>query len=407
MGSDQWELVLLKKDVVSFGKSRLADDQLFALAATYGDYADKILEQANTSGQIVFDLIGDSGASDVRDYPGELNVAQALSEYINGTAGRDRPSFMYHLGDIVYSFGEAKYYFDQFYKSFANYAAPIIAIPGNHDSFIVPGTPDGQTPLEIYARNFCAQSLGFSPDAATLHRTAGQQPGVYFTLDAPFVRIIGLFSNALEDPGVISSEGGRWPNVPDYQLDFLRAQLARIKAETYQGAVLLATHHPCFSYSPRVSHPGTGGSHGGSAGMLADIEALCNEVGVFPHAILSGHVHNYQRFTRSFTFDKAPITVPFIVVGASGHHVNTITRTQRGQPSQEPRFGADASYLDTNSVFGDTVLTLESYEDQNFGYMRVTVTKDTVQFNYYTAGGQDDHDAFDTVTVELASRKVS
>jgi hypothetical protein len=34
------------------------------------------------------------------------------------------------------------------------------------------------------------------------------QPGVYFTLDAPFVRIIGLYSNVLEDPGVISKGSG-------------------------------------------------------------------------------------------------------------------------------------------------------------------------------------------------------
>jgi hypothetical protein len=36
------------------------------------------------------------------------------------------------------------------------------------------------------------------------------QPGVYFTLDAPYVSIIGLYSNVLEHPGVISSQGGRF-----------------------------------------------------------------------------------------------------------------------------------------------------------------------------------------------------
>ena len=29
------------------------------------------------------------------------------------------------------------------------------------------------------------------------------QPGVYFTLDAPFVSIIGLYTNVLEGPGVL------------------------------------------------------------------------------------------------------------------------------------------------------------------------------------------------------------
>jgi hypothetical protein len=58
------------------------------------------------------------------------------------------------------------------------------------------------------------------------------QPGVYFTLDAPFVRIIGLFSNSLEDPKVISSEN-KMGNFPMRNWH-LSAQLRRIKAK-YAG----------------------------------------------------------------------------------------------------------------------------------------------------------------------------
>ena len=43
------------------------------------------------------------------------------------------PSFFYHLGDVVYNFGEAAYYYDQFYEPYRNYPAPILGIPGNHD----------------------------------------------------------------------------------------------------------------------------------------------------------------------------------------------------------------------------------------------------------------------------------
>jgi hypothetical protein len=39
-------------------------------------------------------------------------------------------------------------------------------------------------------------------EAASLHRTAMTQPGVYFALDVPFVRVLGLFSNALADPAL-------------------------------------------------------------------------------------------------------------------------------------------------------------------------------------------------------------
>ena len=133
----------------------------------------------------------------------------------------NQPAFLFHLGDVVYNFGESQYYYDQFYDAFRNYPAPIFAIPGNHDSFIVPGTADDKKPLTIFQRNFCAEQPVITAEARSLHRTAMTQPGVYFALDAPFVRVIGLFSNALEDPGVISNKDGKWPTVKNDQLDFL------------------------------------------------------------------------------------------------------------------------------------------------------------------------------------------
>ena len=43
------------------------------------------------------------------------------------------PSFFYHLGDVVYFTGARSSYYDQFYDPYLHYAAPIFAIPGNHD----------------------------------------------------------------------------------------------------------------------------------------------------------------------------------------------------------------------------------------------------------------------------------
>lgn len=90
-----------------------------------------------------------------------------------------------------------------------NYPALIFAIPGNHDSFIIPGTAPADTPLTIFMRNFCTTVPTITQEAASLHRTAMTEPGVYFPLDAPFGRIIGLFSDALEDAELISSENGK------------------------------------------------------------------------------------------------------------------------------------------------------------------------------------------------------
>lgn len=396
---------LLTKDVVAFPQSRAADGDLYPLATAFGDYGPAVIAAVQSAGQIVIDILGDSGASQANYYPDELSVAASVTQYINSAQGNDRPTFMYHLGDIVYDFGEAKYYFDQFYSPYRNYPAPIIAIPGNHDSFIVPGTPAGETPLEVFMRNFCAEQPVVTAEAKSLHRTAMTQPGVYFTLDAPFIRFIGLFSNALEDPGVISSEQGRWAAVPDFQLDYLKAQLTRVKTENYQGAVVITTHHPCFSYTSAAG--GSGGGHGSSLAVLAQIDEICQSVGVYPHAFLSGHAHNMQRYTRTVTFNGASLQVPFIVAGASGHHVNALVSARRGQKSAEPAKGSDVTYMDQAPVLPGAKLVLENYEDTDYGYLRATVTAQTLRFDYYTATLTASGAPYDSVTIDLAARTAS
>ncbi|MFX7870449.1 metallophosphoesterase family protein, partial [Acinetobacter baumannii] len=90
---------------------------------------------------------GDSGASNAGKYANELRVADQVTLDAASSSPGNQPAFLFHLGDIVYNFGEAQYYYDQFYEPFRNYPAPIFAIPGNHDSFVVPGTADGHEPL--------------------------------------------------------------------------------------------------------------------------------------------------------------------------------------------------------------------------------------------------------------------
>jgi hypothetical protein len=238
------------------------------------------------------------------------------------------------------------------------------------------------------------------------------QPGVYFALDAPFVRIIGLFSNSLEDPGLISSEKstgqkGKWPGVPDYQLEFLTAQLQRIKKEKYAGAVLLATHHPAFSYSPAAKSGGSGGNHSSSTDMLREIDGICKTEGVYPHAFLSGHAHNYQRFARTITFGANRFEVPFMVCGDGGHNVNLLVRAKKGQPAQEPPYGLDVKYLDVKPAVASQGLILKHYDDKNYGYLRITVDKTNLRIGFQQVGrGSMMQSRVDMVTVELASHKV-
>ena len=397
---------LAKKDVVAVPKSRIGDDKMFDLAEAYGSHGPQIVKKITGAGKIIFHALGDSGASNSGKYPNELRVADQVTVDSASSSEDDRAAFLFHLGDVVYNFGEAQYYYDQFYEPFRNYPAPIFAIPGNHDSFVVPGTKAGQTPLETFQRNFCSQQNVITPEAGSLHRTAVTQPGVYFTLEAPFVRIIGLFSNALEDPGVISNLSKKWPKVSNVQTDFLRAQLKRIKQEKYAGAVLLATHHPPYSYSPPAKSGGTGGNHGCSTVMLQQIDAICHEEGVYPHAFLSAHAHNYQRYTRIIDFGGKEIDVAFIVCGDGGHNVNTLVRSQKGKPAVEPHPGADVRYLEgKNGVAKVKHLILAKYDDHNYGYLRIHVDKQYLKIGFHQVGVRSlAQSRYDMVTVRLADR---
>jgi len=398
---------LLKKDVVGFDASRVQPGDVWSLESAFGPHGPEIVQRIKAAGKIVFHSAGDTGASNEGKYGNEVRVADQVTNDCRASNDGNRAAFLYHLGDVVYDFGESKYYYDQFYDPYRNYPGPIFAIPGNHDSFVIPNTPANETPLNIFTRNFCALQPTITPEAASLHRTAMTQPGVYFTLDAPFVRIIGLFSNALEDPGVISSEGGKWSGVPDVQLAYLAAQFARIKKEKYRGAVLLAMHHPPFSYAPPPKRGGTSGNHGGSPNMLREIDAICKEQGLYPHAVLSGHAHNYQRFTRTIRFGAGDIEVPFIVCGDGGHNVNRMVKGKRGQPPEEPYFGVRVDYLESKPAVQAKGLVLKHYDDTNYGYLRITVDKELLRIGFHQVGkGSIPQSRVDMVTVSLASQKV-
>ena len=420
---------LLSTEVVSFPQARGKPGDLFSLETAWGPNGPTVIQSINTAQSITFHMIGDSGATAQSTFPAMIKVSDAVTNDFHSASAANRPSFLFHLGDVVYNFGESTYYYDQFYEPYRNYPAPIFAVPGNHDSFVLPKTPKGSEPLTVFQRNFCSPTPAVTVEAGSLHRTSVTQPGVYFALDAPYVRIIGLFSNALEDPGVISSQtsssaakskqaskrkkrnttGGAtpaWPVVPDYQLAFLTAQLQNIKSNKYQGAVILAVHHPPFIYSPPGGGSG-GGKHYGSPFMLADIDAVCQNVGVYPHAVISGHAHNYQRYTRTLQFHGQNYSVPFVICGDGGHNVNTLVKSSFSKQATEPGDNTDVSYMDTSAIVQSTGLTLNKHDDQNSGFLRVraTATDLTIIFNPVPKSGSAAKP--DTVTVNLAARTVA
>ena len=400
---------LLTKDTVNFSPSRGKPGDLYSLASALGSQGPADVRTIQNAGRIVFHAVGDTGAAYLTKLVNEVTVADHLTNDFHASTNADRPAFLFHLGDIVYSFGESQFYYDQFYEPFRNYAVPIFAIPGNHDSFVLPNTKPADAPLTTFSRNFCATSPAVTPEAGSLHRTAMTQPGVYFALDAPFVRVIGLFSNALEDPGLISSQKGqttKWPGVPDVQLAFLSAQLQNIKVQNYTGAVLIAVHHPPFSYSPPAKAGGAGGTHGGTAPMLAEIDAVCKAQGVYPHAFLSGHAHNYQRYTRNVSLAGKQYTVPFVVSGDGGYNVRGLVQGRGGVTPPDPVPGAPVNYLDANLSGLGGGLTFNNFDHVNYGYLRISADPKQLRIEFHPVSGKGPKPGVDTVIVDLASHTV-
>ena len=126
--------------------------------------------------------------------------------------------------------------------------------------------------------------------------------------------------------------------------------------------------------------------------MLAQIDEICSAVGVWPHAVLSGHAHNYQRFTRTRTGGQQ---IPYVVCGNGGHNLTSLTKAARRRcaPRRSSRRRAQAKI---RSCF-------ENYDDLDYGYLRLIVTAAQLRIEYHPASdGAGAKTPDDSVTVDLA-----
>jgi hypothetical protein len=346
------------------------------------DLADVIgagpVQSIHNSGQIVFHTVGDTGGIHNPEF--QFAVADAMSgDSASGAC------FWYHLGDVVYYFGQDQYYFEQFYDPYRDYNAPIFAIPGNHDGAVFTGEP-GKS-LDAFVSNFCASQPARTQDSQGAVRTTMDQPGVYFTLNAPFVKFIGLYSNTGEGgtEGVIAG-----PTVGNAQLSFLQQQLAQAKAERASGqgrALIIATHHPPFTGSP---------NHVPSPSMLKQIDDACAAAGIQPDMHLSGHAHLYERYTRTVGGKQ----IPYIVAGMGGYYnLPGLKPGNKTVPPKTPVSGTDAS---------GNPLTLNVYNFDTFGFLRITVSPNSITGEFVTVDPSTGKTGVgDSFTLDLAAYKVS
>ncbi|AHF14750.1 metallophosphoesterase family protein [Niabella soli] len=324
-----------------------------------------------TAGSIKFHAVGDTwNPNNIQ----QMAVTNAMTKDYSISAPQHSPAFFLHLGDVNYYNNTDSGYHEQFYVPYKTYPGKIIAIPGNHDGelFKYDGTSTGQkTTLEAFMRNFCQPAPGVPPAAGTIYREMPSQPGVYWHLDAPFVDIIGLYSNIAENPGYIADNA----IVGQKQKNWLQQALTTIQQQRTKNArkaLVIVTHHPPYS----------NGGHSGSAQMLAGIDDACTKAGIMPDAVLAGHSHNYQRYTRTISFNKKSLQIPFIVAGTGGRNADPVTK-----PSKKK----------TGGVSFDQSLS-------GYGYLLVTASPQFLSFNFYQV--KTNTVLYDSVKVNLTTNKL-
>lgn len=340
------------------------------LSAVLGKKQVNMIED---EGKIVFHAVGDTGGHNGTEV--QEAIAQAMENQFGGKKTKNSdPTFLYHLGDVIYFNGQSENYPTQFYEPYQYYPGVIFAIPGNHDGDThvrKNDLPDTEPSLYGFIQNFCAPQRNHSNNA---YRDTMTQPYVYWTLQAPLVTIIGLYGNidgTLDGPGAAA------------QRQWLIQQLTRADKST---AIIVAVHQPPYSLDA---------THCGYPYIGDAIDQAAKTAHVWPDLILSGHVHNYQRFSRKVTIDNdSTKTIPYIIAGAGGY-ANTCERLHKIQKNTN---GTPPLPFKTN----EPGVTLEEFNDTEPGFLRVTATnKGDLTVEYYTVPfGTTDAKRFDSVQVK-------
>lgn len=330
------------------------------------------------TGGMALHMVGDTGG--VQDPNPQLLVAAGMEADAAIAGPYDPPAFFYHLGDWIYFDGQAGEYLPQFYEPYVHYPLPMLGIPGNHDGDILDdGTRTNPLPsLATFVRNFCAAEPGTkSPDSGEISRTAMIQPNVYFTLLTPFATIVGLYTNVPEG-GVVEPDQAAW----------FAGELAAASPDL---PVIVALHHPPQSLDTY---------HSGSAAMGALLEGSAQKARRQPDLVVSGHVHNYQRF--SVGTPGTPGITPFIVAGQGGYHNLHKMVLVDGKPIVTP-------YAAPN----DAGVVLERYNDTDFGFMRLEIDARTIVVSTYAVAASATPNAvqppptlFDTMIYDWRARRI-
>ncbi|HEY4452368.1 MAG TPA: metallophosphoesterase [Solirubrobacteraceae bacterium] len=268
-----------------------------------------------------FHVLADTGG--VKEPAPQLAVSKAMAADLSA---RPDVAFAWHVGDIDYFTGEPPEYGPQFYEAYAGYNRHILGIPGNHDG-------EGGDQLAAFMTNLCASTPQLLPQFAEYNRDTITQPYCYWTLLDPAVTIIGLYSN-VPSGGEIQADQAEW-------------LAGELKAAPAGKPLIVSLHHPPYSIDAH---------HGGSQRMGELLDKAFEAAGRCPNIVLSGHVHDYQRFTRKFWERE----ITYLVVGNGGYH-NLHELAPGATPGEEVTKDVVYEYGDASS-WGFLRLTVESQD---------------------------------------------
>jgi hypothetical protein len=110
--------------------------------------------------------------------------------------------------------------------------------------------------------------------------------------------------------------------------------------------------------------------HGGAQRIGDALDGAFSSSGRVPDLVLSGHVHDYQRFTRAMDGGK---TLTYVVIGNSGYH-NLHRLANDAQPGEQVVDG----------------VTFEFGDDKGWGYLELTIGANTISgaYNAVTKTGE-------------------
>lgn len=302
--------------------------------------------RATAAGKLVFHAAGDTGG--VHGTATQEAIATAMEDQITGANEPDKAGFFYNLGDVIYFNGQSTLYKTEFYEPYQYYPALIFAIPGNHDGDTQTrkgDLPDAEPSLYGFFLNFCDST----PEYVSPYRMSMTQPYVYWTLDAPFVTIIGLYSN------VEGSLDARGRNDQQHYLD------THMKNADPNKKMIVSVHHPPFSLDA---------AHGGTPDILTAIDRSISFSGRLPDLVLSGHVHNYQRFSRQLKNRQ----IPYVVAGAAGY-----ADTERSMHKLQK--GIDKEKLPYQTT--QQGVKLQKFQQEQPGFLRITASKAQIDVEYW------------------------